>query len=276
MAIFYRSKAFAGPFYENEKTLNEKMEPSTAPLSTKRKSGKTKVSKNEKTIQDNLLDCSDPFEADQFKTLRTRLLFPPSEKQIRSVGITSPSFGEGKTYICSKLGVFMAQNIDGKHAILLDADLRLARLHMAFGLGKETPGLSDYLMGQMPISEILQKPYNQNLLLLPGGRPTENPSELLSSEKMLDLISSLYTRYDDRYILVDLPSPNLVPEADVIARKMDGIIVVARAGKTPTDQVAQLVDRIGRERVVGVVLNRFDTSLHSTAFRMYRRFIRRK
>jgi Mrp family chromosome partitioning ATPase len=111
---------------------------------------------------------------------------------------------------------------------------------------------------------------------LPGGRPTENPSELLSSEKMLDLISSLYTRYDDRYILVDLPSPNLVPEADVIARKMDGIIVVARAGKTPTDQVAQLVDRIGRERVVGVVLNRFDTSLHSTAFRMYRRFIRRK
>lgn len=276
MASFYRPKAFAGPFIGNETSLSEKTEASGASPSKKKKEAKTKIFKNKKATEDNLLDCSDPFEADQFKTLRTRLLFPPSDKPIRSVGITSPSFGEGKTYICFKLGVFMAQNIDGKHAILVDADLRLARLHMAFGFSKETPGLSDYLMGELSVSEILQKPYNQNLLLLPGGRPSVNPSELLSSKKMLNLLDKLYEKYDDRYVLVDLPSPNLVPEADVIARKMDGIIIVARAGKTPTDQVAQLVDRFGKERVVGVVLNRFDTSLHSSLFRMYRRFIRRK
>jgi capsular exopolysaccharide synthesis family protein len=276
MANFCRSKAFAGPFFGNEKKLSEKTESSITSPPENRKGEETRISKDKIKAKDSILGYSDPFEADQFKALRTRLLFPPTEKQIRSVGITSPSFGEGKTYICSKLGVFMAQNIDGKHAILVDADLRLARLHIAFGFGKETPGLSDYLMGQLPISEILKKPYNDNLLLLPGGKPKENPSELLSSEKMLTLLDNIYHKYDDRYILVDLPSPNLVPEADVIARKMDGIIIVARAGKTPEDQVAQLVDRIGREKVVGVVLNRFDTSLHSSLFRMYRRFIRRK
>ncbi len=219
---------------------------------------------------------SDAFEAGQFKALRTRLLFPPGGNKIRSVGITSPSFGEGKTYICSKLGLSMAQNVDGKHVVLVDADLRRSNLHKSFGFDEDVPGLSDYLLGALPLSDVLLTPYNQNLLLLPGGRRTDNPSELLASQKMLNLLDELRARHDDRYVLVDLPSPQLVPEADVIFRKMDGIIIVARAGKTPADQVGWLVDRVGKDKVIGVVLNRFDTSLHSSLYRMYRRFIRRK
>lgn len=217
----------------------------------------------------------DEFEAEQFKALRTRLLFPSSGESLRSVGITSAGFGEGKTFIAAKLAISLAQNVDGKRALLIDADMRLPNLHLRFGYG-DVLGLSDFLSGQQPLSSVLLKPFNQNLLLLPGGMPPPNPNELLSSSKMLNLLTEMHSRYDDRYIIIDLPSPKLVPEAGVIARRMDGVIVVARAGKTPQDEVKDIIERIGRERVVGVVLNRFDTSLHSSLYRMYRRFIRRK
>lgn len=219
---------------------------------------------------------SDPFGADQFKTIRTRLYFPPNGAQLRSVCISSPSMGEGKTYVCSRLGFSMAQNVDDKRVVLVDADIRRANLHKVFGYSENLPGLSDHLLGHCSLESVLLKPFNENLLLLPGGSRPPNPSELLSSKKMLDLLKELQSRYDNRYVLIDLPSPKLVPETGMIARKTDGVILVARAGKTPSDQVAQMIDWIGRERVFGVVLNRFDTSFQSSLYRMYRRFIRRQ
>jgi capsular exopolysaccharide synthesis family protein len=218
---------------------------------------------------------NDDFEAEQFKALRTRLLFPSSGESLRSVGITSAAFGEGKTYVAAKLALSLAQNVDGKRALLIDADMRLPNLHHRFGFG-DVPGLSEFLSGRQPLSSVLLKPFNRNLLLLPAGTPPPNPNELLSSSKMLNLLTEVHSRYDDRHIIIDLPSPKLVPESEVIARRMDGVIVVARAGKSPEDEVRDIIERIGRERVVGVVLNRFDTSLHSSVYRMYRRFIRRK
>jgi capsular exopolysaccharide synthesis family protein len=269
---------YPGQGFRADKQLNndEKISigDSTVPVA-KGRLEKAGFQKNSGAFNEPSLE-SDPFEEDQFKTIRARLLFPPTEAPIRSVCVTSPSFGEGKTYICSRLGLSMAQNVDDKHVVLVDADIRRASLHRFLGFSEESPGLSDYLLGHCELSSVLLKPFNPNLLLIPGGNRPANPSELLSSKKMLDLLEELYARYEDRFLLVDLPSPNLVPEAGVIARKMDGIILVARAGKTPSDQVAQMIDWIGRERVIGVVLNRFDTSFHSSLYRIYRRFIRRK
>ncbi|MFP4420653.1 MAG: CpsD/CapB family tyrosine-protein kinase [Desulfococcaceae bacterium] len=251
------------------------------PLASKERSGKlpekrASVSKPPSPISELLHFESDPFSGDQFKTIRTCLYYPPNGAQLRSVCISSPSMGEGKTYVCSRLGFSMAQNVDDKRVVLVDADIRRANLHQVFGYSEKMPGLSDYLLGHCSLESVLLKPFNENLLLLPGGSRPPNPSELLSSKKMLDLLKELHSSFDNRYVLIDLPSPKLVPETGVIARKTDGVIFVARAGKTPSDQVAQMIDWIGRERVVGVVLNRFDTSLHSSLYRMYRRFVRRK
>jgi len=216
------------------------------------------------------------FEVDQFKKLRTRLLFPAKGKIPRSVAVTSAGIGEGKTFVAANLAVSIAQNIDKRQTFLLDCDLRCPSIHPLFGF-EDLPGLSEYLSGDAPLSEFLFKPSTiEQLTILAGGTPPYNPSELLSSKKMSDLLEEALSRYDDRYIVIDLPSPRLVPEAGLILNHVDGVIIVSHYGKTPKSNFKELISIIGKDNVLGVVFNHFDTSMHSTFYRMYRKYIRRK
>ncbi|MGE0083133.1 MAG: CpsD/CapB family tyrosine-protein kinase [Desulfococcaceae bacterium] len=215
------------------------------------------------------------FEADQFRGLRTKLLFPASGKRPRSIAVTSAGVGEGKSFIAANLAVCIAQNVDRRQTVLIDCDMRVPTAHRMFGFG-DSPGLSEYLSGDIPLSSLLLKTDIDKLTILPGGTPPQNPSELLSSVKMAELLREMQSRYDDRYIVIDLPSPRLVAEADLIARQVDGTVIVARYGHTPVAQVKDLIEILGKDQILGVVFNRFDTSMHSSLYRMYRKFIRRK
>lgn len=196
------------------------------------------------------------LESEQFKQLRTGLLFPVSGKAPRCIMITSSAPGEGKSFVTANLAISIAQGIE-EHVLVIDCDLRRPRLHTVFGY-ENVAGLQDYLNTNTPLSSLLLPTGVDKLTLLAAGRPPKNPAELLSSEKMFDLIDEVRNRYSDRLVLIDSPPPQLTAESNAIARHVDGIIVVVEAGKTPRDAVLHLVETFGKDKIIGVVLNRFD------------------
>jgi Mrp family chromosome partitioning ATPase len=82
----------------------------------------------------------------------------------------------------------------------------------------------------------------------------------MSSKKMRALVEQVKSRYDDRFILIDSPPPSMAAETNAISQYVDGVIIVARAGKTPRDAIADTIDRVGREKMIGLVLNQADRS----------------
>lgn len=196
------------------------------------------------------------FEAEQFKILRTNILFPAEGKPPKSIMVTSALPGEGKSFVAANLAISIAQNIN-EHVLLMDCDIRRPCIQARFGFG-DVPGLSEYLAEQTPLESIFLKTQIEKLTILPSGRPPHNPSELLSSARMQQLLSELKNRYSDRYIIIDSPPPKMTAETSAIARYVDGIVVVVRFGKTPQHEVVDLMDSIGKDKVLGLIVNRFD------------------
>jgi Mrp family chromosome partitioning ATPase len=126
---------------------------------------------------------------------------------------------------------------------------------------RTAPGLSDFLTKGTALSSLLVKSPVPKLTLLPGGRPPSNPTELLSSQQMYDLLEEVKARYEDRYIIIDSPPPKLTAETGALARRVDGIILVIKAKKTTQSQVEDLLEIVGREKILGVVMNWYDLAL---------------
>jgi len=198
------------------------------------------------------------FEAEQFKHLRTNILFPVAGKLPRSIMVTSAVSGEGKSFVASNLAVSIAQNID-QHVLLMDCDIRRASIHSNFGFD-DVAGLSEYLSKGTSLSSLLLKTEIDKLTILPGGKPPENPAELVSSNQMSKLLKEVTSRYSNRYIIIDSPPPHLTSETSVIARQVDGILLVVKSGSTDRKMVEELLEMVGKEKVLGIVLNWFDMS----------------
>ncbi|MBA4369485.1 MAG: exopolysaccharide biosynthesis protein [Desulfobacterium sp.] len=208
------------------------------------------------------------FESEQFKILRANVLFPTSGQPPRMIMVTSAVPGEGKSFIASNLAISIAQNID-EHVLLMDCDLRLPSIHNRFNIEAKI-GLSDYLTGDVSLSSLLVKVGVDKLSILPGGKPPENPAELLSSEKMAQLLEEVKKRYEDRYIIIDSAPPQLTAESSALARQVDGIILVINYGKTKRELIADLIEIIGKEKIIGIVFNRFN--LRSSSYYGYGKY----
>lgn len=207
-------------------------------------------------LDKNLIAFHNPrsFEAEQFRMLRTNLLFPKTGRPSpRTILLTSALPGEGKSFVSANLAATIAQNVD-KHVLLIDADMRHPTVHKIFGLGK-VRGLSDYLNNGHTLPELLQRTYDRRLTILPGGPVPENPAELLSSRRMAALLREVRDRYDDRYIIIDSPPPQLTSESNALAQFVEGIIVVVKFGVTPRDLVSQLIDNFDESKLLGIVAN---------------------
>jgi exopolysaccharide/PEP-CTERM locus tyrosine autokinase len=196
------------------------------------------------------------FEAEQFKMLRTNLLFPVSGKTPRSIMVTSAVPDEGKSFVAANLAISIAQGIH-EYVLLVDCDIRMPTIHTQFGFGP-VPGLSDYLSNGVPLSSLILKTKTDKLNIIPGGRPSHNPAELISSRQMSNLLKETRARYDDRFIVIDSPPPTLTAETSAISRQVDGVLVVVEYGKTPRKMVADLIDIVGKKKVLGIILNKFD------------------
>jgi exopolysaccharide/PEP-CTERM locus tyrosine autokinase len=193
------------------------------------------------------------FAAEQFRMLRTNLLFPANGKSPRCILVTSALPDEGKSFVSANLAITFAQNID-KHVLLVDCDMRKPTIHTLFGYAS-APGLSDHLAHRRPLQDLIMKTAYERLRILPGGNPPPNPAELLSSNRMADLIDEIRYRYDDRYIIIDSPPPQLTSETSAMARLVDAILLVVRSGSTDREMIEGVVDKLGKEKIVGIVAN---------------------
>jgi len=225
-----------------------------------------------RAIDKNLISLLDPqcFESEQFKILRTNIFVPVAGKAPRSLLVTSVAPGEGKSFVAANLAISVARAID-RHVLLMDCDLRRPTAHSLLGFGK-VQGLSDYLTNGTSLPTLLQKTKVPKLTLLPAGQPPHNPAELLSSERMADLIHEVSERYRDRFIIVDSPPPKLTAETFVLASQVDGVVLVVKYGSTPRDMVADLIAKMGKNKILGCVLNHFDVRTPGYRYRYYGKY----
>ncbi len=196
------------------------------------------------------------FESEQFKLLRSKVLFPHSGPSPRTIMVTSAIPGEGKSFVAANLAVSIAQNIN-EYVLLMDCDLRRPTVGKLFGSG-DRAGLSEYLSGEGKLDNLLVKTNIDKLTVLTGGSPPSNPAELLSSQKMGDLIQEVRERYRDRYVVIDAPPPHLTAEARVMANKVDGIVLVVRYGGVNRKMVKDVTELIDKNKIIGVVFNRVE------------------
>jgi len=192
--------------------------------------------------------------SDAFKMLRTQILIKLRDRGGNALTITSPGEGEGKTVTAINLAVNFAIEVD--HTVLLvDANLRHPNVHEFFGV-KPTPGLSEYLLGECPLEDMLIHSGIGNFVFLPGGRPLANSSELLGSNLMENLVLELKTRYPQRIVLFDLPPVLSTSDALAFSSFADAALLVAEAGRTSYESITRAAELIGPEKLIGVALNK--------------------
>jgi capsular exopolysaccharide synthesis family protein len=189
--------------------------------------------------------------AEQYRSLRTRLKSAESGRALRTIVITSPNKGDGKSLTAANLALTMAQEFQ-QRVLLLDADLRRPSIHRLFGIA-ETPGLSEVLMGGADVEDALVTLRDHRLTILPSGEVPVHPAELLGSAAMRRVLDTLRSRFDR--ILIDMPP--VAPLADVaIASSMaDGVLMIVRAGVTPKPAIERALSGLDMSKVLGLVLN---------------------
>jgi non-specific protein-tyrosine kinase len=196
---------------------------------------------------------SPPRRAEAFRQLRTHLQYADVDHPPRSLVITSAIAGEGKTTTTCNLAIIMAEA--GLRTVVVDADMRRPRLASTMGV-ESAVGLTSVLSGTASLAEVLQ-PWGKNpLWVLPTGPLPPNPSEILGSRQMRDLLATLVGGYD--VVLMDAPPLLPVTDAAVLARETDGAVLVVQAGRTKRDQVVRCLEALRGvdSRLVGTVVNR--------------------
>lgn len=192
--------------------------------------------------------------ADGYRMLRTRILQELRLGGWKTLAVTSPGTGEGKTLTTINLALSLALDLN-QTVLLIEADLRAPKLHERFGFAAGK-GLSDYLQGEAGVGEVLVHPGVNRLVLLPGGSPVEQSAELLASPRMGALFAELRQRYRDRLILVDLPC--LLHAADALAflPLVDAALLVVEEGSTRQEELARSVSLLAGTPLLGAVLNK--------------------
>ncbi|RZL47600.1 MAG: polysaccharide biosynthesis tyrosine autokinase [Pedobacter sp.] len=202
--------------------------------------------------------------AESVRSVRTNLSFLAANKQSKTICITSEVSGEGKSFVTVNLASTLA--LIDKKIILIAADLRKSKLHKAFG-NDNKKGLSSYLSGQATLEEVITHDDVHILDFMPSGPVPPNPSELLHTEKMKDLLALLAPKYD--YVLVDTAPVGLVSDAIPLIRQSDVNLFVIRSGKSQL-RAAAIPERLSREyglSNLAIVLNAFgDDALHSNYY----------
>ena len=191
--------------------------------------------------------------AEQFRRLRTHVLKLNVSDPPKTIMVTSATEGEGKTFVAANLAAGIAHDLHF-HALLVDCDLRSPSLSHWFGV-QNGHGLSDYLVGKGQLSELLMKTEMEKLSILTGGSAQAKPAELIGSKKMEALVQELKSRYNDRYIILDATPLLATTEPEVLARLVDGILIVVRAGVTPRETVKQAIASLDPKKIMGFVLN---------------------
>jgi protein-tyrosine kinase len=195
----------------------------------------------------------DSPQAAGYKVLRTQVLHRLRLNGWNSLAVTSPSRGDGKTLTAVNLAVALAREVN-QTVLLVDMDLRAPSVHKHFDHHPKA-GLSDYILNDVALPDMLFNPGIDGLVVLPGRESIAMSSEAISSPKVVRLIDELKSRYPSRIVVFDLP-PLLVGD-DVIAFApcVDSVLMVAREGHTRRSDLERVVEVLGKTPIIGTVLN---------------------
>lgn len=193
----------------------------------------------------------DSYVAEQFRALRGRIDALSAQRPIRTLVVSSPMAGEGKTTASINLACVTAMSV-GRSVLLVDCDMRKPKVHQALGL-RPAAGIAEVLAGEVSVDEAIVKVDGMNLdVLAVRGRPS-NPSELLGSPRMRELVEEVAQRYDR--VILDTPAALGVPDAKAVAELADGVVVVVRADVTSQHDLEATLEILDRRRLLGLVLN---------------------
>lgn len=193
-------------------------------------------------------------ESDTYKILRTQIQQRTKEKGWNTIMVTSPDPGAGKTLTAANLAIAMAQEYH-QTVMLVDCDLRKQDIHKLLGYASDR-SLADHLLENVPLSELIVCPGINKLTIISGGRTIGGSTELLGSTKMAQLVAEMKNRYQNRFILFDVPA--LLDGADALAflPNVDAVLVVVESGKTTHSSSKQALQLIPPEKLLGFVVNR--------------------
>lgn len=191
--------------------------------------------------------------AEQYRSLRTRISRAAEGRAIRTLIVTSPAKGDGKSLTAANLALTMAQQFQ-QRVLLVDADLRQPTIHRLFGLAP-TPGLSDVLMGSALMNDALVTLREHHLTVLRAGTLPTQPAELLGSVAMRQTLDRLGTQFDR--IVLDMPPAVPLADVQIALSAADAVVMVVRAGVTPKPAIERALAGLDRTKVLGLVLNEY-------------------
>jgi len=191
-----------------------------------------------------------PYVAEQYRTLAARLHHASEGASARVVMVASAMPGEGKTLTATNLALTLSESY-GRHVLVIDTDLRRPSMHDIFSLPNDS-GVNDLLMGHTAVAPVFE--VSEHLSIIPAGRPNPDPLAGLTSVRLKGLLQQAVAEFD--WVVVDTPPVGLLTDANLIARLMDAVVLVVSANKVGYKEVQRAADALGRERIIGVVLNR--------------------
>lgn len=189
-----------------------------------------------------------------FDVLRTQVLQKMDENGWRTLAITSPSIESGKTVVAINLAMSIAQQTN-RTALLVDFDLRRPSVSRSLGLSR-SKSLNDFLDGRVSVAEALVNPGIERLVVLPTNGPVDGASEMLSSSRVVNLVSDLRERYSDRIVIFDLPPVLAADDVMTVMPRMDCVLLVVGSGVSTQDEIEEAMSRLAKANLLGVVLNK--------------------
>jgi capsular exopolysaccharide synthesis family protein len=211
-----------------------------------------------------MLNGGESIPIEQYRRLAARLLMAQAERGARVVMVTSAFPGEGKTLTATNLALTLSESYKRK-VLLIDADLRRPWVHQIFQV-PNVSGLNDGLRDggdrKIPLLN-----FTENLSILTAGRPEPDPMSVLSGDRMRRVLEEAGDRFE--WVIIDTPPVALLTDAHLLSSLVHAVVLVVQSGKTPLPAIKTAIEAVGRERILGVVLNRVAGDTAQSAYSYY-------
>lgn len=216
------------------------------------------------------LELTEPYpmtnrEKERYRTLRTNLEFSGIENRV--IAITSCTPNDGKSTVSYNLACALAES--GKKALIVDADLRKSVFAQRYQVKGNTNGLSHFLSGKLPMTEVIYSTNKENLYVMPTGVFPSNPTELLGNNRMEALIPALKKAFD--YVIIDTPPLGSVIDAAVVAKNCDASMLVLASDETSRTEARKMIAQLktANSNFLGVILNKVRVKEGSYYYKKY-------
>lgn len=236
-------------------------------ISLKRKSPVTELT---------IVDEKTPFAIrEAYKSLYTNILYLNTPDKCKKIAITSAVPAEGKTCVATNLAITIAQNAESKRVLLIDTDMRQPKVAKLLSLDIRGRGLSEYLAGLDTKPSLTFLP-EYNLTVLSAGGPNVNPSMLIGSSRMGELIRICEEQFD--YIIIDTPPVNIVTDALLLNETVNGYIISTLADYSNINQISECVESLERigAQIYGVVLSSLKIKASGSRYSKYSKYSKYK